>query len=184
METFTITIELPKTAKKVFAGEIFELDLANAPVASLQWAALYGLRGLTDAINSAKFARKQGGDDTWLRKDSLAFVDAFMDGSIAERARRTGGTSTVDPVVLEARKLATEDIIRRLGATTWKTAFGAKGGEKYFTQTAKGNITRNDVEVDAFINRADAKGAGFMDAAKKIVAARDAAGDAEADDLL
>jgi hypothetical protein len=181
----TFTIELPDTITRTIAGHPFEIDLSKVPAESVAYLARYGFRALTDASNSAaKVLRDSKGVKTneeagWLRKDSLAFVDALYDGSIAEKARRAAGTSTLDPIAEEVLKLVAADIIKRLGVKNWSEASDHAVGKKYFeTKTpdsGKAYVARNVDALLDYAKRHDANakpGNGYTDRATVIVNAR------------
>jgi hypothetical protein len=181
----TFTIELPDTITRTIAGHSFDIDLSKVPAESIAYLARYGFRALTDASNSAaKVLRDSKGVQTnveagWLRKDSLAFVDALYDGSIAEKARRAAGSSVLDPIAEEVLKLVAADILKRLDVKSWQAAAEHAVGQKYFTMktpdSGKAYPQRN---VDALLDYAkrhdsNAKpGNGYTDRATVIVNAR------------
>lgn len=182
-DTITISFDVPATVTRKIAGHTFELRFADAPKETLAWQFLYGTRGLNDAANASKKNVTDGGGD-WLAKDSQAFVDAWYDGSVAERARRASGGSTLDPVTVEARKLAAREIVARLGVKTWKDAAGEAKGAKYFKLTEKGNVMPIAEGLDDYIARHDAKAKEadkLMTRAAAIVAASAADEEVEVD---
>lgn len=155
-DTITITINVPATVTRKIAGHTFTLDFAKAPAETLAWQFLYGTRGLNDAANASKKNVADGGGE-WTPADSEAFVNAWLDGTVAERARRASGGSTLDPVTVEARKLAARDVVARLGVKTWKEAATTEKGAKYFKLTDKGNVMALADGLDDYIARHDAK---------------------------
>ena len=174
MTTITITLEVPATVTRKIAGHEVTLDFAKAPTESLVWQFLYGTRGINDYANSQKKQVTDGGGE-WHKRDSDAWVEAFHTGKIAERAQRTSGASVMDPVAEAARQLACADICAKLGGLTWKAAAEHAVGAKYFSMTAKGNVTRNTVAVDDYIARHDEKAAEpvrYATRAAAIVAAK------------
>ena len=182
--TTTVTFDFPAVITRTVAGHTFEIDVAAMPAASAAYIFNAGFRALNDAANSAaKQLRDEKGKKTnaeagWMLSDSRAYVDALMDGSIAEKARRAG-TSALDPVTEEALRLAAADILSRLGVKSWNDAAASAVGAKYFTlrtpESGKAYVQRN---VDAFldyIKRHDEKtkpGKGYMERAEVIVATR------------
>lgn len=179
MATITVTLEIPATVTKEVAGHTFEIDMAKVPAVSLAWALRYGLRGLNDVANSAKFIACGGkgapNKDKWTLADSRSYVDSFLDGSIAERSRRSAGTSVVDPVAVEARKLALDDILAKIGAKNWAEAAKNEIGARFISATVSaksGNeyLRTNDEAIDAFIEKNAAR--DYKGRAKAIVDAR------------
>lgn len=175
MSTLTVTLEIPATIAKQIGGHDFTLDMSKVAPASLTWLLVYGTRGLNDKANSAKKLVVDGGG-SWLLADSRAFVDALYDGSIAERAARSG-TSTVDPIGTEARKLALNDILAKIGAKNWAEAAKHEIGKKFVqvreAKTGNTYMATDDKALDEFIAKNPAR--DYLGRAKVIVESRNVA---------
>ena len=151
----TITFDVPDSIKAKIAGHEFTIDTTKIAPACLPLCFVYGVRRkLNDPAGSAhKAVRDEGG--TWLASDSEAFITALYDGSLAEKAQRASGESTLDPIMVEARRLAIAEIVTRLGVKGWKECAAHEKGSKYIKVTEKGNLSVVTSAVDAYIERSN-----------------------------
>lgn len=169
----TITIELPATITRKFAGYAFDLETAKLSPEIVAHFFRYGLRDINDYANSVNKARKDGGASSLGREDVAKLLDSVYDGSWATKASAGGGG---DPVVTEMRKLALEAVSTALGLKKWEDIANHPKGGKYIEKktaesSGKSYLKANNEALDAFAE-ANPK-LNIRARAEAIVAARD-----------
>lgn len=171
MSEVSITITLPATITRKFAGYTFDIETAKLPPAVVAHFFRYGLRDINDYANKVNSDRKAGGASSLGRADVAKLVDSLYDGTWTSKSGTTG-----DPVVTEMRKLALEHVSAALGLKKWEEiAAHPKGGKYIEKKTAessgKSYFKQNNEALDAFAE-ANPK-LNIRARAEAIIAARD-----------
>lgn len=176
-----ITITVPAIESAKVAGHDFaNIENFRAPRAVHEWRYRYGLRGLNDKANSAAAEWRKSQTPPaplgtlWHRDESAAWVAAYVNGTLNERA-------PVDPTMREARTMALAYIFRACGVKSAKDAADHPKAGKYYKAGGKTGAVRDDEAIDVFIAAFDTAQSnagkpelGFVARAREVIAVRNA----------
>lgn len=171
--SITIT-NLPKTFTA--CGQEVAFDAGTFPQEALDRIFAYGLgRVFQDRVNSAAFAHAKATGAKWTDSKKRDALEAVIAKWQAGDFGSTRGESVVDPVTLEAVRLAEAEVQRATGTKTRKEMAADERAAKYVTISDKGAVNPNYPALREFIERNPKL--GLMKRAQAIVDARNDGGD-------